>query len=194
MARYTETAQSSDDYYFSEYSEDEWDNMIDYVENNPLMSSAVKHNIVDISTKQTIATQTDLSQSDLSMPNVKLLDMVNELKTQQKLLVNENNWLIHEKQTLNVELGYLHRVLSPPSLQPLLCFGLLKVKPENQQPAQDSTALPGARAATTASSCHSCQSETLTSTVTHTPPTSTIFSSISTFIHQLTAMMLENIE
>ncbi len=48
MARYTETAQLSDDYYFSESSEDEWDAMIDYVENNSLMSSVVEHNIVDI--------------------------------------------------------------------------------------------------------------------------------------------------
>ena len=43
MAHYTEAAQLSDDYYFSEYSEDEWDTMIDYVDNNPLMSSIVKH-------------------------------------------------------------------------------------------------------------------------------------------------------
>ena len=191
MARYTETAQSSDDYYFSECSEDEWDAMIDYVENNPLMSSTVEHNIVDISTKKTVETQTDLSQSDLSMTNVKLLDTVNELRTQQKLLVNENNWLIHEKQTLNVELGYLHRVLSPPSLQPLLCFGLLKVKPENQQPAQAPSGHPGARAATTASSY---QSETLKSTVITTPTTPAIFSSISFFIQQLTEMMLDLLE
>ncbi len=191
MARYTETAQSSDDYYFSEYSEDEWDAMIDYVENNPLMSSTVEHNIVDISTKATIATQTDLSQSDLSMTNVKFMETINELKTQQKLLVNENNWLIHEKQTLNVELGYLHRVLSPPSLQPLLCFGLLKEKPENQQPAQAPIGHPGARAATKASSY---QSETLKSTVTTTPTTPAIFSSISFFIQQLTEMMLDILE
>jgi hypothetical protein len=191
MARYTETAQLSDDYYFSESSEDEWDAMIDYVENNSLMSSVVEHNIVDISTKATIATQTDLSQSDPSMTNVKLMETIIELKTQQKLLVNENNWLIHEKQTLNRELGYLHRVLSPPSLQPLLCFGLLKVKPENQQPAQVPTGLPGARAATTASSY---QSETLKSTVITTPTTPAIFSGISFFIQQLTEMMLDILE
>lgn len=192
MAHYTEAAQLSDDYYFSEYSEDEWDTMIDYVDNNPLMSSIVKHNIVDIPATKTMATQTDLPQSDLLMSNTKLLDTINELKTQQKLLVNENNWLVHEKQALTVELGYLHRVLSPPSLQPLLCFGLLKVQPEKQQP--DSTGLPGARAATTASSYQPDPTKTLTSTVTPIPPTSALFSSISTFIHQLTAMLLDNIE
>ena len=191
MAHYTEAAQLSDDYYFSEYSEDEWDTMIDYVDNNPLMSSIVKHNIVDIPATKTMGTQTDLSQSDLIMPNTKLLDTINELKTQQKLLVNENNWLVHEKQALTVELGYLHRVLSPPSLQPLLCFGLLKVQPEKQQPAPAPIGLPGARAATTASS-H--QSETLKSTVTPIPPTPAIFSGISFFIQQLTEMLLDIIE
>ena len=79
MAPYTETAQLSDDYYFSEYSEDEWDTMIDYVDNNPLMSSIVKHNIVDIPATKTMATQIDLPQSDLFMSNAKLLDTINEL-------------------------------------------------------------------------------------------------------------------
>ncbi len=111
MAFYSDSTDQTSDIFYSDSSDEDYSDMEDFIESNPLLSSIMNVRNINIepSNQRSIETQT-IDTSSYSA----LMGLVRDLSQQIEFANNEIAHLVDTKQSLQTQIGFLHRHLSPP--------------------------------------------------------------------------------
>jgi hypothetical protein len=114
MALFHHSTDQSSDIFYSDSSDDDYSDIDEFLEENPLLSSILSHRIVTIETKQnpTVETQTPPNNSYGVM-----VEIIDELSQKLNLANNEIAHLVNTKQSLQQQIGFMHQNISPPLIQ-----------------------------------------------------------------------------